>query len=219
MKVKYYDKVQHLAKVHRWWWWSRTLCRAPSSTPLCQGRRRQLGPPGIFQKSCCRFYCYINSRLETSLAVPQASDVWASLNIAWKAPSWPTSLSGEIVQPWGRLGLVTWEEVVTWRSLWQTFYSGAPGQTKAPPTIEFQLTAAPAGKNFFSFSSELKFQLESNSKNNQEQSNWVQNKGLTFAPAASMLFTHSSRFSIIAEQLDVIKEVMNIISMVKYCEN
>ena len=123
------------------------------------------------QKSCCCFCCNIISRLETSLAVPQASDVWASLKIAWKAPSWPTSLSGEIVQPWGRLELLTWAEVVTWRSLWQTFYSGAPGQTKAPPTIEFQLTAAPAGKNFFSFSSELKFQLESNSKNKQEQSN------------------------------------------------
>ena len=154
------------------------------------------------------------------MAVPQASDVWASLKIAWKAPSWPTSLSGEIVQPWGRLELLTWEEVVTWRSLWQIFYSDVPGQPKVFLTIKFQLTAAPASKElFFFFSSKLKIQLESRSKNSQEQSNRVQNKGLTFAPAASMFLTHSSRFSIIAEQLDVIKEVMNIISMVKYCEN
>ena len=73
------------------------------------------------QKSCCCFCCNIISRLETSLAVPQASDVWASLKIAWKDLSWPTSLSGEIVHPWGRLELLTWEEVVTWRWAFQTF--------------------------------------------------------------------------------------------------
>ena len=42
-------KVSHLATIHRWWWWSRTLCRAPSSALLDQGRRCQLGPPGISQ--------------------------------------------------------------------------------------------------------------------------------------------------------------------------
>ena len=78
-------------------------------------------------------------------------------------------------------------------------------------------------KIVFFFSSVVKSQLESTPKNSQEQSIWVQNIGLTFAPAASMFLTHSSRFSIIAEQLDVIKEVMTIISMVKvtisYCDN
>ena len=66
-------------------------------------------------------------------------------------------------------------------------------------------------KIVFFFSSVVKSQLESTPKNSQEQSIWVQNIGLTFAPAASMLLTHSSRFSIIAEQLNVIKEVMIII--------